>query len=125
MKDFYDDISRFTTSIIMSILYGHRTPRYARTEAEEFVKLQLDFMYIVDLGKAPPVDIFPSLRFIPERIAKWKRDALNIKARQENLFGRLTNMAIQRVLSSNGNGSFMEEAFSNMKNWGLSDSLLR
>ncbi|KIY51315.1 cytochrome P450 [Fistulina hepatica ATCC 64428] len=124
--NFYEDISRFTTSFIMSVLYGHRAPRSSTSEAAEFTKLQLDFMYVVDLGKAPPVDLFPILKYVPERFAKWKRNALDVKRRQEALFGRLTDMVKRRVDAGKGNGSFMEEAYIKRKEWGLeSDSLFR
>lgn len=110
----------------MSVLYGHRAPRTTTGEGTEFPKLQLDFMYVVDLGKAPPVDIFPILKYVPARFAKWKRDALDVKRRQENLFGRLMDMVKRRVDAGKSNGSFMEEAYQKRSEWGIdSDSMLR
>jgi hypothetical protein len=110
----------------MTTLYGHRAPRSSTSEAAEFVKLQLDFMRVVDLGKAPPVDLFPILKYVPERFAKWKRDATDVRRRQEALFGRLVDMVKRRVHSGQENGCFMEEAYQRRDEWGLgSDSMLR
>ncbi|KAF8649379.1 hypothetical protein AX16_005820 [Volvariella volvacea WC 439] len=124
-EGFYDDISRLTTSFFLAIIYGHRAPRSSCYEAKTFTQVQLDFMYVLEMGKLPPVDIFPVLNWVPDKWAGWKQQVLDVKRRQEELFGHLVSMVRKRVDGGVENGSFMEEAYKNQKQWGLSDSMLR
>lgn len=89
-----------------------------------FTKMQLEFMLCMDVGKAPPVDLFPILNMVPTRFARWKRRALNVKHLQQELFGYLLDIVKARVDRGGMNGSFLEEAYVNRREWGLSDPLL-
>lgn len=84
----------------------------------------MDFMQIVEMGKSPPVDIFPILRLVPARFAPWKSKALDIRKRHESLFGHLLSLVKNRVSSGRENGAFMEEAYLRRAEWGLSDPML-
>ncbi|KAF9456361.1 cytochrome P450 [Collybia nuda] len=123
-ENFYDDICRYTTSVFLAIIYGHRAPQASTQEAEMFTKVQMDFMQIVEMGKSPPVDIFPILRLVPPRFAPWKSKALDIRSRHESLFGHLLSLVKNRVSSGQENGAFMEEAYLRQMEWGLSDTML-
>lgn len=86
--------------------------------------MQLEFMLCVDVGKAPPVDIFPFLKAVPTYFARWKRRAYAVKQCQEELFGLLLDIVKNRVDRGDANGSFLEEAYVHRDEWGLSDIML-
>jgi len=65
---------RFTTSMIMSILYDHPTIVSERDPTVERIdEYNNRFSRAVALG-SNLVDIFPWMMHIPDRFAKWKRD---------------------------------------------------
>lgn len=82
-------------------------------------------MHVLELGKMPPVDIFPFLNWVPERYSGWKKKVLKVKQQQEDLFGRLLEIVKRRTNNGVVNGSFMEEAYTRREEWMLSDSMLR
>ncbi|KAK7036078.1 cytochrome P450 [Favolaschia claudopus] len=107
---FYYDICRFTTSFFMSVIYGIRAPRATCYAALEFTETQEDFVAFMEVGKAPPVDIFPILNWVPKRFSGWKTHAHDLRRRQESLF---------HYLLDRNNGCFMEEAYTHAEEWGL------
>ncbi|KAG1782232.1 cytochrome P450 [Suillus placidus] len=123
-QDFYEDISRFTTSASLCAIYGIRGPRSSTHEVKTFVQLQLDFMNVVEIGKSPPVDLFHFLRFFPERLAPWKKRALDVRRRHENLYVQLLQNVKDRLKSGSRNGAFMEDACTNLHEWGLTEAML-
>jgi hypothetical protein len=109
---------------MMAAVYGIRAPQSTTPEAATFTQVQLDFMYALELGKMPPVDLFPILNWLPERLAPWKTQVMDIKRRQEELFGGLLNKAKDRVMGERSADCFMEEAYEHQEEWGLSDHML-
>jgi cytochrome P450 len=81
-------------------------------------------MYVLEMGKLPPVDLFPFLNWVPERLAGWKRQVMDVKRRQEVLFGGLLRQVKERVDGGKSTGCFMEEAYRCREEWGLSDAML-
>ena len=81
-------------------------------------------MYALELGKSPPVDTFPILKLVPERWAKWKRNAMDIRRRQESLFGGLLEQVQRRIEEGKENGAFMEEAIKMRQEWGLDSDIM-
>jgi hypothetical protein len=106
------------------MIYGHRAPRSCTTEAATFTQVQLDFMYVVEIGKLPPVDLIPVLKYVPEKYAGWKQKVLAVRRTQESLFGHLLSLVKERVDHGALNGSYMEEAYQRRNEWGLSDEML-
>ncbi|KAF7316003.1 Cytochrome P450 [Mycena indigotica] len=121
---FYEDICRFTTSFFMSVIYGVRAPRATCHAAREFSETQEEFVASMEVGKAPPVDVFPVLNWVPRRFANWKRRAYRLRTRQEALFSYLQDIVAARIARGAHNGAFMEEAKSRADEWGLTPRLL-
>jgi hypothetical protein len=78
----------------------------------------------MEVGKAPPVDVFPILNLLPKRFARWKRRAHNLRTRQEALFTYLQDIVTARIDRGANNGAFMEEAKLHAEEWGLTPPLL-
>ncbi|CAK5274028.1 unnamed protein product, partial [Mycena citricolor] len=123
-ENFWEDIARFTTSFFMGVIYGVRAPRASSYAAKAFTETQTEFMLCMEVGKAPPVDVFPILKAVPKPFARWKQRALDLRKRQEALFQYLLNKVETRILRGDSNGAFMEEACTQASEWELTPSLL-
>lgn len=88
-------------------------------DVTDFLEVQPLFLDTLEIGTAPPVDIFPILTLVPERWAKWKRQVKRVKHLHEKLYGRLLEHVEKRLENNMGNGCFMEDAIKNAKDWGL------
>lgn len=123
-ENFYEDINRYITSFFMGMIYGHREPQSTSKIVKDFAKMERDFLNCMDVGKAPPVDLFPILKVVPAYFAKWKRDAHDLKNRQEEIFGYLLNIVKRRMSRGDNNNTFMEEVIKNQRDWDLTDEMV-
>jgi len=122
----YNHIQRFTTSFAMGIIYGKRAPRISTSECAAFLNVQPQFMHLLELGTAPPVDLFPILAYVPEKWAPWKRSVKHVKALHDELYGNLLETVRKRLESGRSVGGLMEKAIQRSREWKLdSDDLLR
>lgn len=112
-------IQRFTSSFTLAMVYGKRCPLSTSPDIRDFLYVHRRFMAALEFGTAPPVDIFPILKYVPKRYAKWKREGEEIRHLHEVLYERLTDDVIARMNSGMGNGAFMEDAVRNAQDWGM------
>ncbi|OIW32566.1 cytochrome P450 [Coniochaeta ligniaria NRRL 30616] len=68
-ENFYNEIRRYTASVVTSITFGYRAPTF-----ESFWG---HWTTCMEPGANPPVDDFPVLGYIPAGLAFWKRRAMN------------------------------------------------
>ncbi|KAJ7706345.1 cytochrome P450 [Mycena rosella] len=123
-ETFWEDIARFTTSFFMSVVYGIRAPRASSYAARAFTEYQTAFLACMEVGRAPPVDLFPILNVIPRRFSGWKKRAHIVSKQQDELFGYLLDNVKYRVARGDNNGAFMEDMYTHAEEWGLSPLLL-
>lgn len=116
---FYTHIERYSSSVIFSVLYGKRAPRYDTPETTAFFHLMREWGDLLSPGATPPVDIIPILKYIPERWAKWKQDCTRVRSLQRTLYFRLLDETKQRLCGGDENGSFMEEVLAKEKELGM------
>ncbi|KAJ6537374.1 cytochrome P450 [Mycena vulgaris] len=122
-QSFYTDISRYSYSVILSVLYGKRAPRYDTPEIRGFFNVMQEFNAILAPGAAPPVDALPILKFVPERWAKWKRQCKRIRNLQRALYFRMMEETRERLRRGEGSGSYMEEVVRRAKELGMDDEM--
>ncbi|KAA1475646.1 cytochrome P450 [Dentipellis sp. KUC8613] len=121
-QEWYMHIHRFTFSLALGIIYGKRCPLFTSPDVRDFLDVNHRFMDMLNLGRAPPVDTFPILKYVPKRWAKWKRNVERIHNLQEGLYGRLVDDVRARVDSDMGNGAFMEDLVRNAEGMGMRDN---
>ncbi|KAL1745675.1 cytochrome P450 [Schizophyllum fasciatum] len=85
-EDFFFHIHRFSASITLSILYGWRAPRNDDPTAGRFADLNTRWANFLRPGATPPVDLLPILKYLPEFLAPWRREARVIRAAQQGLY---------------------------------------
>ncbi|KAJ7589603.1 cytochrome P450 [Mycena floridula] len=123
-EKFYTHIRRYSNSVIMSVLYGKRSPRYETREATAFFEMQHLWEHVLEPGAQPPVDLLPFLTYIPERWASWKRLCKQVRSLQRALYFGLLDECESRVGKGEGNGSYMEEVLEKQDALGLDRELM-
>lgn len=70
-------------------------------------------------GAHPPVDMIPILQKVPERLARWKTIAKEVRKAQRSLYFGLLQQVEARTAAGTGNGCFMETVCDRAKVWNL------
>ncbi|KAJ3839896.1 cytochrome P450 [Lentinula raphanica] len=120
---FYTHIGRYSNSVIMSVLYGKRCPRYETREAASFFEVQHLWGLILEPGSQPPIDLLPFLCYVPRRWAPWKALSEKIRMDQRKLYFGLLDECADRIQKGEENGSFMEEVINRQDESGSSREL--
>ncbi|KAK7032178.1 hypothetical protein VNI00_013352 [Paramarasmius palmivorus] len=121
--DFFRHIGRYANSVIMSVLFGKRCPRFETPESTAFFESMEIWNRCVS-PVVPPVDLLPFLDYIPERWAWWKGLALDTRAKQRRLYFGLLDECEKRMAKGEENGSYMEEVLVRQKELGLSKEMI-
>ncbi|KAJ7234771.1 cytochrome P450 [Mycena haematopus] len=116
---FYTHIRRYSNSVILSVLYGKRAPRYETPETTAFFNAQHEWELVLEPGATPPVDLIPILKYVPERWAKWKRDCAKTRKLQRELYFGLLDETKERLSRGDENGSYMEEILTRQEEFGM------
>nr|BAK09482.1 cytochrome P450 [Postia placenta] len=120
---FATSIRRYSFSVIMSVLYGKRVPRYASPEATALFKMLELWVNILSPGAHPLIEMFPALRCIPGPFASWRRLCKKVRIIQRQLYFGLLDEVEARSDQGNGNGCFMETVCARAQEWGLDREL--
>ncbi|KAI0088620.1 cytochrome P450 [Irpex rosettiformis] len=104
----YDAVRRFSSSLILSVVFGKRAPRFSTKEVTDF--------YHVQHMSYPPVDQVPILKYVPEMFAKWKRVCREVHDLQHNSYSGLLEETEKRGFE---NGCYMETILRRAAEWGL------
>lgn len=88
----------------MVAICGYQSPHKDSRLIRWFFENQHDWLDLLTPGVAPPVDIFPILKYIPEFMAKWKRKARNVHKNQKGFYQMMLESAKrQESLIGSGN----------------------
>ncbi|KAH8805047.1 cytochrome P450 [Xylogone sp. PMI_703] len=90
-EGYYDHIRRYSTAVILATVFGQRGARFNSPKVQALYHAQDRFTAILEPGAAPPVDAFPFLRYLPDFMAPWKREARAIRQEQSSLYFALLN----------------------------------
>ncbi|KAK2460404.1 hypothetical protein APHAL10511_007569 [Amanita phalloides] len=118
-REWLDAIKRFTTSFHMGIIYGTRGATLQSKHVAAFRHVHPQFMSLLDFGKAPPIDIFPFLAWVPEYFAKWKRLVGEVRSLHAELYDDLYRIVEDRIASERESGCFMEQMILKADSMGL------
>ncbi|KAJ7312967.1 cytochrome P450 [Mycena albidolilacea] len=106
---FYTHIQRYSNSVILSVLYGKRAPRFETPETVTFFKVEHEWVTLLEPGATPPLDYFPFLKYVPERWANWKKVSKFVRKLQRDMYFSLLDKTQERLKRGEGNGSYVEE----------------
>ncbi|CAL1707417.1 unnamed protein product [Somion occarium] len=115
----YGHIRRYAASVALSVIFGIHCSTYDNPVIEEFYECQRKWEHILRPGGHPPVDIFPILKYIPERWASWKGLCREVRSRQRKLYFTLLQNCIDRIKLDRRNNSFIEYVLEHEDHYGL------
>lgn len=97
--------SRYLTILV----YGLRTPNVTKAHTKDLYAVAERLSEMFEPGATPPVDIFPFLKWIPERmLGTWRSRALEVKGQMDALYGKWYNQVKERRKTSNSRGCFLD-----------------
>ncbi|KII84423.1 hypothetical protein PLICRDRAFT_671374 [Plicaturopsis crispa FD-325 SS-3] len=118
-KGFFNHIKRYSNSVIVSVLYGKRCPRYESETTTAFFHAMHLNQQAMAIGRYPPVDLLPILNYVPARWAPWKIAAARINRLQKKLYLGLLAECEERVEKGTETGCYMEEVVRRREEFGL------
>ncbi|CAE6523007.1 unnamed protein product [Rhizoctonia solani] len=123
-KRFYTHLRRNSSSVILSVLFGKRAPRFETQEVVDFFEAQHMWEQVLTPGALPPVDFLPFLKWMPRPLAQWKDYCDETRKRQRDLYFGLLRETEERVANGHENGCFMEEVLARQEEFGMSRELV-
>ncbi|KAF9888575.1 hypothetical protein FE257_008507 [Aspergillus nanangensis] len=87
--DFSGQFQRYASSQIFSLAYGKRMPRGDEAEVRELEDVMNGILQNISLSE----EVFPVLKWLPARLAPWRRRADHLPKRQTEIFSRNMKLA--------------------------------
>lgn len=113
-------ISRFSNSLIMSIVYGIRNPSVNDIWTRRFEKLLSSWAKINEIGAVPPIDIFPFLAWLPQSwFGNWRTRAKAVHDELHDLYNSLEASVKDRRSHEGSSDSIMDRLLDNEEKNGL------
>ncbi|KAI0082001.1 cytochrome P450 [Panus rudis PR-1116 ss-1] len=121
---FYTHLRRYASSVIMCVSFGIHCDRYEHPYIEDFYDTLRKWEALMGPGGHPPVDMFPILKYVPERWAKWKSVSREIRDNQTKLRYALMDACTRRIKDDRRNGCFLEHILDHQQEYGLTDEMV-
>jgi cytochrome P450 len=92
---------------------------------QKLCQLMEHWSKIMEIGSTPPVDVFPFLKYIPERfLGNWKARTLEVQREMCDLYGEIVRHVMHRWKTSSSRGCFMDKVLDQNRKLGLNDHQL-
>lgn len=113
---------RYSNSIIMSLLFGIRTPNVDTPHMTKLYDMMENWSQLMEPGNTPPVDIFPFLHWIPESwMGSWVSRSKNVGDEMNGLYSGMLDLVKDRRKDGTNKGSFMDVVLDQNEKLGLSN----
>ncbi|KAI9879658.1 MAG: hypothetical protein M1830_007765 [Pleopsidium flavum] len=117
---------RYSNSIIMSLVFGIRTPSYETHHLTSLYNMMEKWSEVGETGATPPVDIFPFLKCIPERfLGNWISRSRAVGKQMEALYGEMLDRVIRRRFEDGNQGSLIDNVLDQQKKLNLNRNQLK
>ncbi|CAL1707469.1 unnamed protein product [Somion occarium] len=118
-EDFYTHTRRFAASVILAVVFGIHCPTYENGFVAKLYSTLWEWEQVIRPGGVPPVDIFPILKYVPERWAAWKALCRDIRKNQRKIFFGLLDICEDRMNQDRRNDCFLEHVLDKREEYGL------
>ncbi|KAI9930338.1 hypothetical protein AWENTII_007721 [Aspergillus wentii] len=116
---------RYSNSVIMSILFGVRTPSTESKHMQRLYDLMDHWSEVMEIGATPPVDDFPWLKYFPERLlGNWFSRTRQVHVEMNSLYGDLVRHVQRRREQKGTRDSFVDRVLDQNSRLGLTDHQL-
>ncbi|RYP10658.1 hypothetical protein DL765_008040 [Monosporascus sp. GIB2] len=100
---------RFSNSIIMSLVFGVRTPKHNTAHYLKLRELVSRISALGEIGATPPVDLLPILEYLPERLwGNWKTQVRLLREAIATLYTPLVDRVLERRATIGNLNSFLD-----------------
>jgi len=112
--NFYEELRRLSCSLALTIAFGKRAPTFSGKDSigfsvEHFYHVAHAFNFFLEVGAAPPLDLFPILKSIPAAFAEWKVQALKLREQMQQVYQTMLLGEVKsRLAKGQTNGCWME-----------------
>ncbi|KAK1808405.1 hypothetical protein LTR12_017238 [Friedmanniomyces endolithicus] len=101
---------RYSNSIIMSIVWGVRTPTTQTRHLHRLYDLMEVWSKVLETGATPPVDIYPFLHWLPQSVfSNWVDRAKHVKREMNGLYSDFLRDLRARRTKVGSRGTFMDK----------------
>lgn len=108
-KDHMWHPKRFTNSIACGTIWGVRSPSIDTPHMKRLYELMEDWSVVMEPGNTPPVDIFPFLHWIPEKVfGNWRSRASHVGDAMNSLYSDMLEGLERRREKVGPRFSFMD-----------------
>lgn len=108
-KDHMWHPKRFTNSIACGTIWGVRSPSIDTPHMKRLYELMEDWSVVMEPGNTPPVDIFPFLHWIPEKLfGNWRSRASHVGDAMNGLYSDMLEGLERRREKFGPRFSFMD-----------------
>lgn len=100
---------RYSNSIACSTLWGVRSPSVDTEHMRRLYDLMENWSVVMEPGNTPPVDIFPFLHWVPERVfGNWRSRASNVGDEMNGLYSDMLKQLEEKREKKGSQGCFMD-----------------
>jgi cytochrome P450 len=100
---------RFTNSIVMSLVYGIRTPTINTAHMVKLYDVLEEWSQVMEAGNTPPLDIFPWLKWVPEQmLGMWRSRAKHVGKEMNALYSEWGDAVVERRKHSGRRDCFLD-----------------
>ncbi|KAI1161559.1 cytochrome P450 2D18 [Nemania serpens] len=100
---------RFSNSVIMSLVYGIRTPSTETPHYKKLQRIMTELSAIGEIGSTPPVDAIPFTKYLPERFWRnWRTRTTELRAQVDGLYLSLIERISERRKAGDRRDSFVD-----------------
>lgn len=103
-------------------VFGVRTPSTEAKHMQRLYDLMDHWSEVMEIGATPPVDDFPWLKYIPQRLlGNWLSRTCQVEAEMNSLYGDLVRHVQRRREYTGSRGSFVDRVLDQSRDLGLTD----
>lgn len=114
-KDLMLHPKRFSNSIIMSLVFGIRTPSVNTKHMLQLYDVMEKWSVIMETGATPPVDIFGFLKLVPESLfGNWRKRSLDVNKMMGGLYAGIVERVRKRREAGNRTTSMLDNVLDAM-----------
>ncbi|KAI0401615.1 cytochrome P450 2D18 [Xylaria palmicola] len=100
---------RYSNSIVMSLVFGIRTPTYNTPHYLKLRRILQDLSSLGEVGATPPIEILPIFKWLPEGLwGHWRTRARLLREKVVGLYDPLVNRVIERRAMGKSTNSFID-----------------
>ncbi|KAK7970174.1 cytochrome P450 [Apiospora saccharicola] len=90
---FADNFRNWALATPLIAICGHRGAQKEPELIDQFYSNQENWLNLLTPGVAPPVEMFPVLKWVPAFLAKWKRTARDLRRNQRGFYEMMLDSA--------------------------------